>query len=255
MHYTALVKLSWALGSAMSLALLLVLTLRGRWRQFPVLTTWLAFLNVRTILYFVFYLEGSKLWYTRVYMGGLFIDFALQLCIVLEIARIVLRPTGTWVRDARGYFFASGIAGIAVAALLTWYVSPMASSPRRVWEIRSNLFTSLVICELFVVMSMTANRLGLGWRNHVMAVGQTLTAWSGVMVVKTAIQSFPATQHFYGHLDHIRQVTYALAALWLMLQLWRDEPERRPISADLSEYILALHRRVEYDLRRIDARQ
>jgi len=102
---------------------------------------------------------------------------------------------------------------------------------------------------------MTANRLGLGWRNHVMAVGQTLTAWSGVMVVKTAIQSFPATQHFYGQLDQIRQVTYALAALWLMLQLWRDEPERRPISADLSEYILALHRRVEYDLRRIDARQ
>jgi hypothetical protein len=255
MHFTVLAKLSWALGSVMNIALLLVITLRGRWRQFPVLTTWLAFLSVRSILLFALYLDGSSLWYTRIWMAGLFPDFVLQLCLVLEIARIVLRPTGTWVRDARGYFFAAGIAGIAVAAFLTWYVSPLASSARRVWEIRSNWFTSLVICELFVVMSMTANRLGLGWRNHVMAVGQTLTAWSGVMVVKTAIQSFPATQHFYGQLDQIRQVTYAAAACWLMLQLWRDEPERRPISPDLSEYILALHRRVEYDLRRLDAPQ
>jgi hypothetical protein len=255
MHYTPLVMLYWALGSAVSFALFLALTLRGRWRQFPVLTAWFAFLTVRAILLFAAYLDGSTLWYTRIWMAGLSIDFVLQLWIVLEIARIVLRPTGTWVRDARGYFFAAGLTGIAVAAFLTWYVSPMAASPRRVWEIRSNLFTSLVICELFVVMSMTANRLGLGWRNHVMAVGQTLTVWSAVMVIKTAIQSFPATQHFYGQLDQIRQVTYAVTTCWLILQLWRDEPERKPISPELSEYILALHRRVEYDLRRLDAPQ
>jgi len=52
MHFTVLAKLSWALGSVMNIALLLVITLRGRWRQFPVLTTWLAFLSVRSILLF-----------------------------------------------------------------------------------------------------------------------------------------------------------------------------------------------------------
>ncbi|HEX4310549.1 MAG TPA: hypothetical protein VHZ25_11015 [Acidobacteriaceae bacterium] len=255
MHFSALERLFWALGSALNLALVVVILVRGRWRQFPVLLTWLAFLSARTILLFTFYLLQSRFWYTRVYMTGLVVDFALQLGVIFEIARIGLRPTGTWVRGARAYFLAAGVAGVVVAALFAWYVSPPHLTMRRVWEIRANLFTSLVICELFVVMSLTATRLGLGWRNHVMAVGQTLTAWSAVMVVKTALQSFFGTQYLYVQLEQVRELTYAAAACWLMLQLWRDEPERRPISPDLHEYILALHRRVEYDLRRLDAQR
>ena len=115
-------------------------------------------------------------------------------------------------------------------------------------------FTSLVICELFVVMSVTANRLGLGWRNHVMALGQGLTLWSGVMVLMTALQSFLGTQNHYAQLDQGRIAAYIVAVAWIIVQLWKDEPERQPIAPELREYILALHKRVEYDLRRIDAR-
>lgn len=111
-----------------------------------------------------------------------------------------------------------------------------------------------MICELFVVMSLTANRLGLGWRNHVMAVGQGLTAWSAIMVIRVVLESYLGTRRFYIQLEQVRQVAYPAAALWMAIQLWRDEPERQPISADLQEYILALHRRVEYDLRRLDVR-
>jgi hypothetical protein len=103
-------------------------------------------------------------------------------------------------------------------------------------------------------MSLTANRLGLGWRSHVMAVGQGLTAWSTLMVIKTAIESFVGTGYLYTQLERARGVTYIAAVCWMTVQLWRQEPERQPISADLQEYILALHRRVEYDLRRLDAR-
>ena len=122
------------------------------------------------------------------------------------------------------------------------------------WQVRGNLFTSMVICELFVVMTMTANRLGLGWRNHVMAIAQGLTVWSAIMVVKTAVESYLGAQRHYLQLEQIRYVTYPAAICWITVQLWRNEPERRPISPDLREYILALHRRVEYDLRRLDAR-
>ena len=75
------------------------------------------------------------------------------------------------------------------------------------------------------------------------------------MVLKSSIESFPETQHYYSFLDELRSVTYLAAVVWIILQLWRDEPERKPISPDLHEYILALHRRVEYDLRRLDAPQ
>jgi hypothetical protein len=36
------------------------------------------------------------------------------------------------------------------------------------------------ICELFLVMMMSANRLGLQWNNHVMGLGRGLTAWAMV---------------------------------------------------------------------------
>jgi hypothetical protein len=255
MHFSLVDTLPWGVALLLNLAFLFVLLWRGRWRQFPVLTAWLAFLVLRSVALFFFYVHGSKSWYTRVYLAGLWIDFALQLGIAFEIARIVLAPTGTWVRDARLRFVAGGIAGAALAALLAWWVTPPASTTRLFWQIRGNLFTSLVICELFVAISLTANRLGLGWRNHVMAVGQGLTAWSTVMVVTTALQSFLGSQRLYLPLERARSFTYIAAECWIIVQLWRQEPERQPISADLHEYILALHRRVEYDLRRLDARQ
>jgi hypothetical protein len=255
MHFSALDKAFWAAGGVADIALFLVLVLRGRWRRFPILTIWMALLAIRCVALWVAYAHDSTYWYRWIWTVGYGIDFPLQVGLVVEIARIVLRPTGTWVRDARLPFIAGGTAGAAAAALFAWWVSPPNSNVRVLWQIRGNLFTSLVICELFVLMTLTANRFGLGWRNHVMAIGQGLTAWSSIMVLKTSLQSFLGPQHYYSLLDEFRSVTYLAAIGWIILQLWRDEPERKPISPDLSEYILALHRRVEYDLRRLDAPQ
>jgi hypothetical protein len=254
MFFSVLDKISWAAGFLSGSALLLVLLGRGRWHQFPILTLWFAFVNARTVVLFLLYVQSSRHWYTVIYLSGLWIDFALQLGVAMEIARIVLRPTGTWVNDAKGRFAAAGLGGAAVAAVVSWLVSPPAYSARIAWQIRGDLFTSLVICELFVAMSFTANRLGLGWRSHVMAVGQGLTIWTGVMVVTTALQSFLGTQHLYRHLEHLHGLAYIGATSWMSFQLWIPEPERQPISPDLHAYILALHRKVEYDLRRLDAR-
>lgn len=255
MHNTAAANFWWAACFLSTVAVFVVLLGRGRWRQFPVLTLWFAFIAGRTILLFLLYTAHWAHGYRQVYLAGLWLDFGLQLGVAVEIARIVLRPTGTWVQDARTRFAVAGIAGAVIAGLLAWWVSPPASTVSWVWRIRGNLFTSLVICELFVVMSLTANRLGLGWRNHVMAVGQGLTGWTTIMVVTTALQSLLGTQHFYADLDYVRELAYFGATLWIAVQLWIPEPERQPISAELQEYILALHRRVEYDLRRLDAPQ
>ena len=254
MHFSLLTNVYWAAGTGVTLVLLFVLLWRGRWRTFPVFTVWLAFLTVKTVVLFSIYMHGSRNLYAAVWVAASWVDFILQLGVVFEIARIVLRPTGTWVRDARTQFVSLGMIVAAVSAGLAWWVSPPAWSDRYAWQIRGDLFTSLVILELFVVMGLTANRLGLGWRSHVMAIGQGLTAWSAIMVIRIAVESYLGTRRFYIQMEQVRQVAYPAAALWMAIQLWRQEPERGPISADLQEYILALHRRVEYDLRRLDVR-
>jgi hypothetical protein len=254
MHFTALTIFYWVESVVVDLVLLFVLFYRRRWRQFPIFTFWLAFMVARSIALMVLYANGLKRGYTITWMACLVIDFAFQLGVVVEIARIVLRPTGTWVEDARTRFATGALAAFAVAGIFTWWISPPATNARQMWQVRGNLFSSLVICELFIVMTMAATRVGLGWRNHVMAIGQGITAWSTIMVIKTSVESYFGTQSHYLQLEQIRYLTYPAAICWIAVQLWRDEPARKPISADLQEYILALHRRVEYDLRRLDAR-
>ncbi len=253
MHVTTLAIFYWVEGMVIDLVLFLVLLYRHRWRQFPLLASWLLYMVVRTIILMILYARDLGHLYRVVYLTGLFFEFGLQLAVVAEVARIVMRPTGTWIRDAWQRFAIGGLGGIVVAALLAWWITPPAPYAWKMWQVRGNLFTSMVICELFVVMTLTANRLGLGWRNHVMAIAQGLTAWSGIVLVKTAVESYLGTQRHYLQLEQVRYLTYTAAICWIAVQLWRNEPERRPISPDLREYILALHRRVEYDLRRLDA--
>ncbi len=254
MGLTLTQKVLWATPFAVNLILLWVFYARQRWRQFPIFTAWIVFAELRTIALFLIYMLGTRTWYMRVYVPGIWVDFALQIAILFEIARVVLRPTGAWVRDAAWQFILAATGGVAVAALITWGISVSHARSYMAWEMRTDLFTSIVMCEFCVALNITSRRLGLGWRSHVMAIGQAITAWTSVMLVSTAVQSY---LHNYGPLysevDSARIVAYILAICWIAFQLWKDEPERRPIDPDLEAYILALHQRVEYDLRRIDA--
>src|ERR1700722_13192001 len=99
MHYSALDKTFWAAGLTVDLALFLVMVLRGRWRRFPILAIWMALLASRTAALMIAYAHDSKYWYTWIWTVGYGVDFPLQVGLVVEIARIVLRPTGTWIRD------------------------------------------------------------------------------------------------------------------------------------------------------------
>jgi hypothetical protein len=253
MRLSLLDGILWATGFLLTAGLLAILLWRARWKQFPVLTSWIAFQTAYNILMFALRIHAAATWYSHVYWIALWPDFLLQLGVVVEIARIVLRPTGTWVRDARSLFITAGLGGAAVAAILVWWITPPVHGASAAWELRGNLFTSLVICELFVVMSFTANHLGLGWRSHVMALGQGLTAWAAAAVINDSLQSYFGTHRFVSISYYLRSFAWFAAIAWIAVRLWLPEPERAPISDDLQKYILALHRRVEYDLRRLDA--
>ncbi len=251
MSVSVLDNFFWAASFLGHAAVFSVLVYRGRWREYPVFTALMGFDASLTIVLYLIYAHGSD-WYTRVYWGSVVVDFLLQLGVVVELARTVLRPTGTWVQDARKQFVISAVAGVVVAAGLAWTVSPPAANPLEAWEVRANLFTSLLICELFVAMTMASNRLGLGWRSHVMALGQGLTAWATVAVVIDTLHSFLGSQRDFAGLEHVRMLVYLTVLGYWIVQLWKPEPARLPMSAAMQKYIVALHRNIEYDLDRID---
>ncbi|HKO12673.1 MAG TPA: hypothetical protein VJV22_11940 [Acidobacteriaceae bacterium] len=242
----------WVLSLACEIAMLLTLLARGQFRTFPIFTAYFAFNIPRGIAEFTTYLLNDIPLYRDLYYSFLLIDYLFQLAIIFEIARIVLRPTGTWVRDARVMFLGLGVTGAVVAAAISWWISPPGSKAWVVWPLRVNLFTSLLTCELFVTMSFTARYLGLGWRNHVMALAQGWTFDNVVMVITTGLQSYFGRAH-YMFFDNFRGAAFLVAMTYIIVQFWIPEPERHTIDPELRRYIVALHQRVEYDLRRIDA--
>jgi hypothetical protein len=250
--------LDWMLVAATSLgntALFTVLIVRRRWRDFPVFTAYMGFETVLGLVLYALILHGSRNWYARVYWSSSLIEFTLQLGIVFEIARIVLRPTGTWVRDARKQFFFWSAAGILFAAALPWLVTPPAATLLGRLIVRGFLFTSLVTCELIAVVTRTSKSLGLGWRNHVMALGNGWTAWAVVAILVDGLHSFFGSQRYFGELEQARTFAYLMALGYWVVQFWLEEPARQPISPQLRAYILDLHQKIKNDLDTVGAQR
>jgi hypothetical protein len=243
--------LEYALWTAVFLgdaALFITLIYRRRWRGFPVFTAYLGFDSVMNLVLFALNRHGSGSWYTWAYYTTVFVEFILQLGVIWEIARIVLRPTGSWVHDARKQFILWSAAGILLAAALPWMVSPPAASLLDRLDVRANLFTSLVICELIAVVTRTSRSLGLGWRNHVMALGNGWTAWALVAILVDGLHSYFGAERFFAELEHVRIFAYLATLGYWTVQFWLEEPARQPISPELRAYIESLHQKIKKDI-------
>jgi hypothetical protein len=255
MNLSALDLALWVAGFFANATLLTILMVRRRWREFPVFTILMGFETVVNPALYAILLHGSQIWYSRIYWSSVLIEFALQLGIILEIARIVLRPTGTWVQDAKSQFILWGVAGILLAAALPWLVSPPATTLLARLVVRGDLFASLVICELIAVVTRTSKSLGLGWRNHVMALGNGWTAWAVVAILVDGMHSYFGAQRYFTVLENVRAFASLGVFGYWVVQFWLEEPARQPISPELRAYIEALHRRIKNDLDTFDAQR
>jgi hypothetical protein len=122
-------------------------------------------------------------------------------------------------------------------------------------EVRGNLFTSLVVCELIVVVTRTSKSLGLGWRNHVMALGNGWTAWAVVAILVDGLHSYFGAERYFRELEHVRMFAYLAALAYWIVQFWLEEPARQPISPQLRAYILDLHQKIKNDLDTVGAQR
>jgi hypothetical protein len=215
----------------------------------------MAFETVQNPTLYLIFQHGSGSLYKEVYWSSVLIEFVLELGIIFEIARIVLRPTGTWVRDARKQFILLGALGVLIAAALPFLVTPPAATLLHRLEVRGDLFTSLVICELIAIVTRTSRSLGLGWRNHVMALGNGWTAWAVAAILVDGLHSYFGAERYFSELEHARMIVYLAVLGYWTVQFWLEEPARQPISPQLSAYIQDLHRRIKKDLDTLDVQR
>ncbi len=245
MHLSLAARVLWAAGFTEQAALLLVLLSRKRFRAFPIFTSWIAFLVLKTVVLFAVFGSLKEYYYT--YWTGEVLDLLLQVGVIYEICRNVLRPTGTWVRSALRTFLLFGAGGIIVAAGLAWVAHPAMSNSLGTWIERGKLFSSLVSLELFVAMGFSSTRLGLVWRNHVMAIATGWALWAAIEFFEELASAYHGPNYHGIVLDQIRIFSTQAVTVYWCAMFWLDEPAERKLSPAMQMYLSNLQHRLETD--------
>jgi hypothetical protein len=251
MQLSLLAGVLWAAGFIELAVLLTVVLIRGRWRTFPVFTAWMGFQVVREILLYCIYDFGSHASYAIAYWSTAVIDLGLQITIVFELARIVLKPTGTWVRDARKTFLFLAGAGSLVAVMAAYGVNPAAPKNLSDWIEKGNLFAAMLNAQLFSAMCFASTRLGLVWRHHVMSIATGWAGWAIAGLFVEAAYSYLGANWHGLVLDQVRIVTFQAATIYWVINLWLQEPETRTLSPEMQSYLLALQKQVQVGIQNI----
>jgi hypothetical protein len=252
MTLSILDNMLWAAGLLGHVALLFVLIIKRRSHDFPVLVSFVAFEVARTVLLFLVLRHGTRHGYFLAYWITGFADYAFQVALIFEIARDVLRPTGTWLRDAARSFLGWGAAGLVAAATLALQIGPPQSKGFDLWDTRITIFTSVLTCALFLAMSMAVNNLGLQWRSRVVALGQGLFVWAFVALLEEFAHAALGWNRDFVVLAHIRMFVYLAVLIYWVVAFWLPEKVRAPLSPEMMSYLVALHKRVAYDIERVD---
>ena len=236
----------WAAGPLLNAALFCVICLRRRLRIFPVLASLCVFTIASAIALFFIYRHESHHGYAIAYWIGEGIDALLQIGVVLEVAHIVFRHRAL---EKRGIRLVPLIAVVALIAFaIVWWIHPTSLTRAGVWEIRGDLFTSLIVSGMFTLVLLISLRLGFHWRSHVMSIGYGLMVWAVVALVIGLLHGYLGRSNHYLEVEHARMIVYLSILCYWIVALWRDEPQKGPLPPEIHDAILQVTDRVSYDL-------
>lgn len=248
MEFTIWENVLWVAGFICNIALLVVLVVKRRVRSFPIFTSFIAYGTIETIALFLISRHGSHNTYFLTFWTFATGDYLLQIGVIFEIALDVLRPTGSWIRDARKDFVLWSVVGLLIAAVFALAITPPNRTGIELWSVRSSMFTSLLTCEVFLAMSTAANRLGLQWQSHVMALGEGLTVWAVIALMSDIADFGTGWQRSTEIFDNMRSLAFVGAVLFWIVKFALPERKRAPLSDEMLQYLITLHEQVQHDL-------
>jgi hypothetical protein len=258
MHLTGLDFLLWAASFLGQATLLFVLWFRRRASAFPFFTTYITANIARTIVLYLVLHFGSKASYFYTFWSLSVVDTVLQLCVVYEISSRIFRPSGSWARDVRGSGLTLVCLSLAMAAGLAWLADPHTRFWTQALVIRGNLFSAVLMSELFVAMIALSVGAGLAWKPHVVKIAEGLGLYSVIDFLIEIGHSYFGVSHgtqTYHDLSHIRIVVFILCVGYWNFTLWREAPPPRELSERMSRELSALQLLVGSQLQSLRSRR
>jgi hypothetical protein len=252
MHLTGTILLFWAAGLSAHALLLIVLLTRHHAKTFPLFTTLIATNILNAVGLYGVALHGSKHAYFIAYFAFAILDLVLQLSVTYELASHIFCPAGIWAPDVRKGFILLAFASVAIALGLACLPSPPEKTLLGALLDRGNLFSSALQCELLAGMIAFSSTANLPWKTHVARIAQGLGFYSLIGLLTEAGHNVTVRNSApYESLTYLRMSTYLLCASYWIVMLWLPAPDPQELPEAAQRQLVALQRRVEYDLRRL----
>lgn len=254
MHFTPIQLFFWAGGLTLHILLATTLWARHRAHSFPCFTA-LIWTNISAGL--TLYAVGT--WGTaRSYLVAYFffaiIDVLLLLAVTWELAAHIFRPAGTWAPEIRGGFIVLVALSFAIAlALAAMPVPPERHVLKAILD-RCNVFSSALLCELFVLIMVVSVIAHLPWKTHVAAIAKSLGVYSFITLIVAAghtVTGMNQNSAVSECLTYFRMVSYLVLVVYWTVALWQDAPATEPLTNELRQQLFTLQNRLEYDLRKL----
>lgn len=235
MKVSLLQTVLWAANSVFTSLLVIVLVSRRRWHLVPWLTAWMSYGLLYALLCYVALHFGSNQSYRLVYWGGALGDFLMQIAVVIEIARSALQRDGEWVMGARAAIVPFALAGPVVAAILAIAITPAATSFLDMLLARASLFTTILVCFLFVAVLRATQQLGLDWRSYTARESLGLTVWTLGAFATDSLHAYWRTSRLFGALENTRIVIFLCVLLFWCVAFWLPEPHKEPMPEGIKD--------------------
>jgi len=221
-------------------ALAYLMIKKGSSRDYPILLTYMFFnLAVDPL---ALLLQNTGI-YLKFYFTGQVLDYVLQLLIILEIGRNVLRPSK---RSLPFRLWPVVTGGILVCAILAATFSPQTpSAGNAAILLRVTLGLAILKLLLFAGMAGFAQFLGIGWKNRVLQLASGLAFYGAIsLLVQLSSSHLPSTNPSYNaHLVRLAQIQWGAYSLTLMSWIWafsRNEAPRKDFTPQMQEVLVTI---------------
>ncbi len=242
MTFPVLSDVLWAASAAGHLGLLFVLL----WRKLPnsrVLTLYMAFAPLESLILFLVSRHGDRHQYAVAYSLLGVLSYAFQLSMIYELARNVLRPLD----DIFNYQMV--LVCVTLGALALGMFSFVLSShlDQRtlilIWENRVSVFVSASICAGIITVFLVMNRYYLALKKHAREIAQGLFVWHYSLLVQDILHA--SISHRLVHLttwytatDYVVELIYLAVLFYWIIAFWKNEEEQRPMPDETRAGIL-----------------
>lgn len=245
MHFLTFDGLIVATALLLEAVLAFTLLRRGLASTYPIFLIYLLLNLIEDPVALILQTTGPNA-YVRFYFAITVLDYLLQLLILVEVARNVLRPSK---RAMPFPVWPVALVGVLICAIGAAAVSPQlqTSQLHHASQVffRVTLGLAALKLLLFALLAAFSQFLGIGWKNHVLQLASGLALYGAAsLLIQLGISHLPVTDpNYLKHLEWLsrsQSVSYnATLGFWLWA-FSRNEAPRKDFTPQMQQVLVTI---------------